>query len=83
MTLQCDNCNQTILPTDTVCWHCGKELTPAKIERKTKVPVTDSTRPETSEPISITAVSIFALITLLTILLLIVVTNALSAYSAG
>ena len=39
--------------------------------------------PENDDPISITAVSIFALITLVTIILFIVVTNVLAHYPPG
>ncbi|MCZ7674522.1 MAG: hypothetical protein M5U34_49045 [Chloroflexi bacterium] len=31
MTLRCKNCDQTILPSDVVCWHCGYELAPIEM----------------------------------------------------
>lgn len=27
MTRVCQNCNQPALPSDTICWHCGQQLT--------------------------------------------------------
>jgi hypothetical protein len=67
-----------ILPTDSVCWHCGKELKPAKTTINA-TPETDDTAVTTeSIPISLTAVSIFALISLITILLFILVTTILA-----
>lgn len=76
MTLKCGHCNQTILPTDSVCWHCGNELKSQQAQEQPpeKRPGNVS---EERQPISITAVSVFALITLITIILFIVVTNAL------
>jgi uncharacterized membrane protein YvbJ len=73
MTLTCENCGQMILPTDTVCWHCGKEL-----ELRQDTQRSESVTAKESDSISITAVSIFTLITLITILLFIIVTNALA-----
>ena len=78
MALTCDNCDQMILPTDTVCWHCGKELEPRQDTQLSELVVA-----EESDSISITAVSIFALITLITILLFILVTNGLARYTPG
>lgn len=73
-----------MLPTDTVCWHCGREVTPTKTVSTQEKPEAGSTAaPENDEPISITAVSIFALITLVTIVLFIVVTNVLAHYPPG
>ena len=70
-----------ILPTDTVCWHCGKELKPTETI-VSAVPETDVAAVTTeSRPISLTAVSIFALITLITIILFILVTNLLAGYT--
>ena len=80
MALKCDNCDQTILPTDTVCWHCGKELKPGKAV-VTDAPELSETMPEHDTTISITAVSIFALITLITILLFIITTTLLANYT--
>ena len=76
MTLHCDNCEQTVLPTDTVCWHCGQELKPSQnnVVEKPNKPVAG----EEKEAISLTAVSVFALLTLITIILFILVTNALA-----
>lgn len=84
MTITCENCEQTILPTDTVCWHCGRELTPTKaLPPQEKVETGEPTPSENDGPISITAVSIFGLITLITIILFIIVTNALAHYPVG
>lgn len=77
--LTCKNCGQTILPTDTVCWHCGQELTPIKSQpAPDKLELGEPGTTENNGAISITAVSIFTLITLITILLFIIVTNALA-----
>ncbi len=76
MTVHCDNCKQMVLPTDTVCWHCGQELQPNQsnaVEKPNK-PVANGEK----EAISLTAVSVFAFLTLITIILFILVTNALS-----
>jgi hypothetical protein len=80
--LKCENCNQPILPTDTVCWHCGKELKPRQVVAD-DVPEPSDSLPEHNTPISITAVSIFALITLITILLFIITTTLLASYTPG
>lgn len=81
MALKCANCDQIILPTDTVCWHCGKELKTTQIKVSEEPEVADSMVPEENNPISITAVSIFALITLITILLFILTTTLLANYT--
>ncbi len=76
VTVHCDNCGQTVLPTDTVCWHCGQELQPGPsnaVEKPSK-PNADGEK----EAISLTAVSVFAFLTLITIILFILVTNALA-----
>jgi uncharacterized membrane protein YvbJ len=72
-----------ILSTDTVCWHCGKEITPQQTTAKESPEIENSTLPDEDRPISLTAVSVFALITLTTIILFIIVTNVLALYSAG
>lgn len=72
--LTCKNCDQTILATDTVCWHCGQELKPTVL----KAAAAESTMPEKAGVVSLTAVSIFATITLITLLLFIIVTNTLT-----
>lgn len=82
MVLKCDNCNQTILPTDTVCWHCGRELNPGQAVAA-DVPDESKMMPEHDTMISITAVSIFTLITLITILLFVIITTLLASYTPG
>lgn len=77
MALKCANCDQTILPTDTVCWHCGQELKPGQ-DAGSSAPKTNDSVVEEGNGISLTAVSIFALITLITILLFIIITYALA-----
>ena len=76
MALRCDKCDQTILPTDSVCWHCGQELKPGQSHKVEKPD--ESVVVEERATISLTAVSVFALLTLITIILFILVTNALA-----
>lgn len=80
MTLHCENCTQTILPTDTVCWHCGWELKPIQAQENEQVKTDEPSVPADNGAISITAVAIFTFITLTTLLLLIIVTNILAQY---
>jgi uncharacterized membrane protein YvbJ len=83
VALRCDNCDQSILPTDTVCWYCGKEITPQQT-MVVEAPEMDKSTPSNEEtPISLTAVSVFVLITLFTIILFIIVTDILASYSGG
>ncbi len=80
MTLRCKNCDQTILPSDVVCWHCGYELAPIEMaagEQPNEPPLFE----EPDIPgVSLTAVSFYALLTLATILLLVLTTRALAQY---
>ncbi|MFO7680737.1 MAG: hypothetical protein R6X34_11855 [Chloroflexota bacterium] len=77
MTLRCKNCDQVILAADTVCWHCGRELEPT--ETPSQVQSGAAAEAEAVER-SLTAVSVFALLTLMTILLLWLATQVLSRY---
>jgi hypothetical protein len=67
MTLSCPNCNQTVLNTDTVCWHCGYQL-PARpapqLERQTAVP--------SPEPFSLSAILVYSAVTAVVIIALLI-----------
>lgn len=78
MTLRCKNCDQVILATDTVCWHCGRELQPT--ETPSQVQSGAVSREVEEAKRSLTAVSVFALLTLMTIVLLWLATQVLSRY---
>ncbi len=72
--LRCENCGQTVLPTDTVCWQCGWKLPVQAGDGQASLTI------EGERPISVTAVSAYAGLALLTILLLLVVLKALGSY---
>ncbi len=39
MTRNCDNCFRPVLDTDTVCWHCGRKLSPTAPATKKTGPI--------------------------------------------
>ncbi|MCA9873940.1 MAG: hypothetical protein KC441_09800 [Anaerolineales bacterium] len=73
--LHCENCGQSVLPTDTICWHCGWRLPTRPGDGAAALAV-----PEAAQPFSLTAVAAYAGLTALIILLLLVVFRALGSY---
>ena len=74
MTYQCERCGQTALETDTVCWHCGwrfSQQEPKKSASKTKAIAAEE------EPLSLSAVAIYAALTLIILLAIMLVTRSL------
>lgn len=64
---RCDNCDRPMLATDAVCWHCGQP-------RKGQVAQVAAG----SEPVALTAVSSYALLTLAIIIALLLVIRSLA-----
>jgi hypothetical protein len=61
MTSTCPNCNQTVLPTDTVCWHCGYRWAPQPPKHELQPePATAVTAPES---FSLSAVLVYGGVT--------------------
>lgn len=74
MTYQCERCGQTALETDTVCWHCGwrfSQQEPKKPASKIKAIAGEE------ESLSLSAVAIYAILTLITLLAIMLVTRSL------
>ena len=77
MARHCVNCEQPILPTDTVCWHCGYSLPkeePAPPPHPKGV-LGQST--EEAAPLSLTSISVYSVITLVVGVALFMTMNAL------
>lgn len=80
-TGSCENCGKRVLPTDTLCWHCGYKLTP----QPAPVDLTVNPRTQTVAPAAPTvapsydlrAIAIYGGLTLLIILALLLVMRAL------
>lgn len=70
MTLRCENCGQAVQPTDAVCWQCGWKLSPTVAD----VAIAGE------RPLSVTAVLVYAALTLGIIVLLLLGFHALSRY---
>lgn len=79
MENRCENCGQTVLPTDSVCWQCGWRP-PAQVKAASSTANQTAVTAEAETPISVTAVSVYATLTLLIILLLLLLFNALGKY---
>ncbi len=70
MTLRCENCGQAVQPTDAVCWQCGWKLSPT----------VEDVAIAGERPLSVTAVLVYAALTLGIIVLLLLGFHALSRY---
>ncbi len=79
MAFLCDNCGQPALETDTICWHCGQKLSqPAPKPKPKKV----STAPAVEEEavaavLALTPLAVYASLTIVIVMSLFVVMNAL------
>ena len=76
MAEKCTNCGQTILATDAICWHCGHQL---RQQTTLKLPpkVTIEKEADDEEPLSLTAVFVYGAMTLVVIVAILLVMNAL------
>lgn len=89
MVSRCEKCGQTVLATDVICWHCGAQQT----EKKAKPAATKNGRsefkasPATSlgntavaeeTPISLTAVTTYALFTIICLGIILLILHNLS-----
>lgn len=70
MTLRCENCGQGVQPTDAVCWQCGWKLSPTAAD----VAVAGE------RPLSVTAVLVYAALTVGIVVSLLLGFRALSRY---
>ena len=68
MSLTCPNCTQTILPKDTVCWHCGYRLSPQFTKKRT--PSETVTTIDSSVPLSFSAAMVYGGVTAVIIITL-------------
>jgi len=73
MTYQCERCGQTVLETDIVCWHCGWRLP----RPEPKKPASAKAIAAEEEPLSLSAVVIYAALTLVTVVAIVLVTWSL------
>jgi hypothetical protein len=72
MISRCEHCGQTVLATDSQCWHCGKALTPGKPTAAKRPSLATAPLDDTQPPpppfrtillyVSLTAVTFFMLI---------------------
>lgn len=86
MSESCPNCARPVLPTDTVCWHCGHQLAPRAKQRPRSEP--DRRRPPSrspagageteAEPVDLRAIAAYGVLTLVVILGLLLVMRSLS-----
>lgn len=75
MTYQCENCGQPALEGDTICWHCGWRFPRRETSKKPAPKVTR--KPGQEQPFSLTAVSVYAGLTILTIMAALLVMRSL------
>ena len=68
MASSCPNCNQSVLPTDTICWHCGYQLTAQS--KKSSVSAEGETAVTLTEPFSLSAVMVYSGVTAVLIIAL-------------
>lgn len=88
MSERCENCGNPVLATDTVCWHCGRQLpqkpqpkpSPTKRLRRFTPPSTRlaDTEAAVTQPYDLRAIAIYGLLTLVILLLLLLTMQSLS-----
>ncbi|HIP70056.1 MAG TPA: hypothetical protein EYH05_01515 [Anaerolineae bacterium] len=80
MTVRCENCGQTVQATDARCWHCGAALSgkPADGLRLDDQGTLMVPSPVEKQDISLTAVTLYAALTLITLLLIILLVRSLA-----
>lgn len=78
MKLSCPNCDQMVLPTDTVCWHCGYQLPrqPGKSVPQSENQVSTTTL----EASSLSAVFVYGTVTALIIITFVLSIRSLSQH---
>ncbi len=74
MSYQCENCGQTALETDTICWHCGQPLSPPN--KKQETPSADEDA-EKERPLPLVSLAAYGGLTLVIIIALFMVMQAL------
>ncbi len=74
MAYSCENCGQTILETDTVCWHCGQTLT--RRQHKPVAPPSDKNE-EITRPFSLPRLTVYGGMTLVIVIALFFVMQSL------
>ncbi|MCB8944165.1 MAG: hypothetical protein H6658_10460 [Ardenticatenaceae bacterium] len=75
MTQSCPNCNQTVLPTDTVCWQCGYRLTKQPAAPKARPDAPTAVAP--AEPFSLSAVMVYGGVTAVLVIFLLLTMRGL------
>jgi hypothetical protein len=74
VTYQCQNCGQPALETDTICWHCGQPLSRQKNETN---PAATAVSPTPLPPLPMQSIAAYGGLTLLIIIALLWVMQAL------
>ncbi len=76
MGKRCDNCEQPVLDTDTVCWHCGRALSSTAVP-KTPKRITALSDEVAVEPLPLPAVAVYGTITAVLIIAMLLVMRSL------
>jgi hypothetical protein len=78
MISRCENCGQTIMATDSQCWHCGKALSPNKPNAVRRPQLTTAVPDDTQPPPPpIQTILLYVGLTAVTLLILIATTRAI------
>lgn len=79
----CDNCGKRVLPTDTLCWHCGWKLSPTAapidltLGPRSTATSTAPTLPAVPPTYDLRAIAVYGALTLLVLIALLLVMRAL------
>ncbi len=81
MTVRCENCGQTVQATDARCWHCGAALSGKQADelRLAEQGTMTISSPAAKQDISLTAVSLYAALTLICLLAIILLVRSLAS----
>lgn len=78
MINKCEHCGQTVMATDSQCWHCGRLLRPGKPGTPTKQPQLATAVPETNPPMpSLATILLYVGLTAVSLLILVATTRAI------
>lgn len=67
MTRRCPYCDQTLLPDETICWQCGRPVEPEATPGAARKPVTIQDRWQEEQGVSLSALTIYTVLTALVI----------------
>lgn len=80
MTVRCENCGQTVQASDARCWHCGAVLAgnQAEMPHLDEQGALTAPAPAAKQDISLTAVALYATLTLISLLFIILLVRSLA-----